>query len=346
MVMNREPLMSHKSRGFTLVELMVALLIGILLMGGLIQIFLANRASYRVMEGASFMQENMRFAVDRIANSMRMADHWGSVERSSITGGTTTTTVCTAAWARNLVFGVQALDGAATLPSALAGCASIPNPSANYQPNTDIVIIRYAGPDTIPLGTALTPTQYYLRTATAINRGALSVGSAVSTSSLPGARQYMIMPFNAEMFWVRRCSDPGADNNCGTADDGDAPIPIPTLMRSYLSADTWTTEPVAEGMEQLQLEYQIMNRPWTNATAVAAVVVPGGTPWDQISGVRIAGIMRSSQVETGFPADTRAFNLSGDTTSYAAPVAAQRYLRTAYEANVVMRSRVRPAPAL
>jgi len=336
----------QRSRGFTLIELMVAMFIGLLLLGGLIQIFLANRAAYRVMEGAGFMQENMRFAVDRIAQSMRLADHWGTLERSKIVGAGTGATLCTADWARNLTQGVWAVDGAATLPPALAGCTSIT--SANYQPGTDVIMVRYAGPDTIAPATTLAATQYYIRVATGRNTGFMYLGNAPNTQVVAEARQYLIMPFNAEMFWVRRCSDPGANGTCGDSDDGDTPIAVPTLMRSYIAGDgSWTSEAVAEGMEQLQIEYQVMNRQWMNATAAASFsAASGGSPWDYMTGARIAGVMRSSQRDPSFPADTRTFNLSGDTTAYTPPTAAQKFMRVAYEANVVIRNRVRPAPPI
>jgi len=330
------------SKGFTLIELVIAMAIGLLMMAGLIQIFLANRAAYRVMEGANFMQENMRFAVDRIAQSLRMADHWGTVPRRAISGSDSTATVCTAGWARNLTSGIQAFDGAATIPSALTGCFD----AANYQPNTDVVMVRYAGPDVISPAATLDTSQYYVRTITG-EVGFLYPGSSpnttLTTSNQPG-RQYLISPYSAEMFWVRSCSDPGVDDICLTADDGDTPIAIPTLMRSFLSGNSWTTEAVAEGMEQLQIEYRVMNTGWRSATQVSALTAPA-QPWDAITGARVTGIMRSAQRDTSFPVDARTFNLSTDTSAFVADVAAQRFLRTAYEASVVLRNRMRPAPS-
>ena len=49
----------------TMVELMVALLLGILLTGGTIQVFISNRATYAFNEGYARLQENGRFALDR-----------------------------------------------------------------------------------------------------------------------------------------------------------------------------------------------------------------------------------------------------------------------------------------
>lgn len=329
-------------RGFSMVELLVALVIGLIMIAGLIQIFLANRQSYRVMEGANFMQENLRFAVDRIATSVRMADHWATVSRQKISN-TASGSLCSAAWARDLSRGVWGVDGSASVPTAVGSCIS----AANYQPNTDIILVRYAGPDILPNAVGLTSTQWYVRAGVGSDKGEIFRGSTPPAAPIPEATQVFLMQYNAELFWVRRCSDPGADASCGTSDDGDQPDRIPTLMRSYLdSAGNWTSEPLAEGMEQLQLEYQVMNRGWMNATAVNALTTLLPTPWDLITGARVAGIMRSAQPDSGFGPDTRTFNLSSDTPNYSVPAAAQRYMRVAYEANAVIRARVRPAPAI
>ena len=63
--------------GFTLVELMVAMLISLLLMGGVIQVFSSSSKSYRNHEGLSRIQENGRFAMEFLTRDIRMADFWG-----------------------------------------------------------------------------------------------------------------------------------------------------------------------------------------------------------------------------------------------------------------------------
>lgn len=55
---NRE----HRQAGVGLVEIMVALVIGLFLVGGVAQIFLSNKQSFRVQEAQASLQENMRLA--------------------------------------------------------------------------------------------------------------------------------------------------------------------------------------------------------------------------------------------------------------------------------------------
>lgn len=64
-----------KSGGFTLIELMIAMLIGVFLLGGIIQIFQGTQQSSRVNENASRMQENGRFAMDILSREIRMAGY-------------------------------------------------------------------------------------------------------------------------------------------------------------------------------------------------------------------------------------------------------------------------------
>jgi type IV pilus assembly protein PilW len=77
---NLETLTKRES-GLTLVELMVALVLGLLLMAGVLQLFAANKASYRLTESISGMQESARFGVSRLERDIRMAAYTGCTGR-------------------------------------------------------------------------------------------------------------------------------------------------------------------------------------------------------------------------------------------------------------------------
>ncbi|MEI6707183.1 MAG: PilW family protein [Methylococcales bacterium] len=66
---------NSSQRGFTLIELMIAMLIGVFLMAGVIQIFLSAKQAYRLQENLSRLQENGRFAMDIITKDIRMAGY-------------------------------------------------------------------------------------------------------------------------------------------------------------------------------------------------------------------------------------------------------------------------------
>lgn len=63
--------------GVTLVELMVAMLLGLVLVAGIIQIFTGNRATYEFTDSLGRIQENARFTLDHIAHDARMAGFKG-----------------------------------------------------------------------------------------------------------------------------------------------------------------------------------------------------------------------------------------------------------------------------
>ena len=67
----------RRQAGLSLVELMIGMLIGLLLMGGVVQIFSSTRQSNRVHEATARMQETGRMALEVISRDVRMADFWG-----------------------------------------------------------------------------------------------------------------------------------------------------------------------------------------------------------------------------------------------------------------------------
>ncbi len=65
--------------GLTLVELLVAMTLSILLMGGAISIFLASKESFKVGEDLSRVQENLRFVSARLFKDVTLAGYVGCV---------------------------------------------------------------------------------------------------------------------------------------------------------------------------------------------------------------------------------------------------------------------------
>lgn len=66
-------------RGVSLIELMVALVIGALLLLGLVEVFSASRSAYQLSSGLARTQENGRFALDLLQRDIRLAGHMGCV---------------------------------------------------------------------------------------------------------------------------------------------------------------------------------------------------------------------------------------------------------------------------
>lgn len=69
----------RKQHGLTLVELMIAMTIGLLLLGGITSIMISSRQTYRVNEALSRMQDNARYAFQVLSRDIRMAGYFGCV---------------------------------------------------------------------------------------------------------------------------------------------------------------------------------------------------------------------------------------------------------------------------
>lgn len=70
----------NKCRAFSLVELMIAMVLGLLLLSGMITVFAGNKRSSELNIAMSDMQENVRFALNTIASDVRMSGHQGCAD--------------------------------------------------------------------------------------------------------------------------------------------------------------------------------------------------------------------------------------------------------------------------
>ncbi len=69
--------------GLSLVELMVALVVGLLLLGGVIEIFVANKQTYRVADTSARIQENARFVAEILGHHIRMTGYRSDVTKDA-----------------------------------------------------------------------------------------------------------------------------------------------------------------------------------------------------------------------------------------------------------------------
>jgi len=69
--------MKKEQLGVTLVEILIAMVIGLFLVGGALQILSSSRQTHRVHEATARMQESGRMALEVISRDIRMTDFWG-----------------------------------------------------------------------------------------------------------------------------------------------------------------------------------------------------------------------------------------------------------------------------
>jgi len=138
--------MGHRVRGVTLVELMVALLIGAILLGGAITVYVNSRNAYQTNEILARIQENARFALDIVEPDIRQAGYWGLNNGMITVDGA-------ASQAEPLALGVAgdcSINFSIDLNQPIqgnnnafpwAGCAAF---GAGVQANSDVLVVRRA----------------------------------------------------------------------------------------------------------------------------------------------------------------------------------------------------------
>ena len=130
-------------QGLTLVELMVALVISLFLLGGVIQIFVSNKQVYRVQDASARIQESGRFGLHFLASEIRMAGYMGCGSLvnqpnniTDLNGDGTADQV--ASYAGN---GLQGYEYSATLSVPLTDTLNLT--AADIITGTDVIAIKH-----------------------------------------------------------------------------------------------------------------------------------------------------------------------------------------------------------
>ncbi len=106
-----------KLAGISLIEIMIAMVLGLMLTGGVLQVFASSKQSYKVHNAVSRMQEAGRMGLEIITRDARMADYWGC-----FTDGLNIVNNLDSAGTGYIDFsagGVDGVDGAAGTPDTL-----------------------------------------------------------------------------------------------------------------------------------------------------------------------------------------------------------------------------------
>ena len=72
-----------KQKGLSLIELMIAITLGLILITGVLQVFISSKTVYTTQQALSRIQETGRLAIDFLARDIRMAGYMGCATRSS-----------------------------------------------------------------------------------------------------------------------------------------------------------------------------------------------------------------------------------------------------------------------
>jgi type IV pilus assembly protein PilW len=74
----------NRNAGFGLVELMIALVLGLILVLAVIQVFLASNQTFALQRKVAVTQEDARFVLTRMASEIRMVNMYGCLNRSRL----------------------------------------------------------------------------------------------------------------------------------------------------------------------------------------------------------------------------------------------------------------------
>jgi type IV pilus assembly protein PilW len=348
-------------QGITLIELMVAITVGLILLTGIVQLFVSNKQAYRIQEGANVLNENSRYAMDQLEYSIRMAGHWGGAKPSSIAVGTAKpATDCTESPAFNnddaelaVGYGIEGFEGAAASP---LDCI----PDADYRANTDVLILRYAGAERVSDADIALPAMADTQFVRVRAGGGADIfdgdnfiydGAGPPDIRVPSAtddNKDLISNYvaNVEIYFIRNC----ASNSLGVADVCDAADDtIPTLARLVLRDGVFEQQDVVAGVEQLQVLYGVddnqdrsANR-YVNATTVEAGTGKG-PEWAQVVDTRVSVVVRNTERDVTFR-DTKTYRLyggaAGDGLAYNVAAGDQSFRRKVYNASVQSRNMTR-----
>ncbi len=316
-----------KSRqaGMTMVELMVAMVISLLLLAGVIQIFVGNRQTYRVQDGAARIQESGRFAIDLMAREMRMAGFQGCTKLESVAVEILAKppVPMTAFSAAASVIGHE-YAGSSTwspvLPAELTGAGVAPidgtdvltirgaQPAnttvvGNYEPNNANVQLSnndpaFAAGDLVFLTDCV--SGHIFRATNVSSSGSITIAHSASGNNTPKLNRVygpetMIYKFRSAHYYV---GDTGRVNQAGEA--------ITALYRLRTEVNPAVLEELLEGVAALRIQYGIDTN---NDNAPDRLVDASGIGTNRVVAVRLDLLARSA--ETNLALAPRAYGLNG-----------------------------------
>lgn len=316
-MVTREIRASRKySSGISLIELMIAIAIGLFITGVLSFVFVDSSRTFRELRKSGEQIENGRHALSLLADDIRHAGYFGQL-------GTFNTPVavnpCVMPTLDHLATPIQVYSTALNAKAVLS-CLS----ASEVATGSDVLVVRRA--DTIPLVSDAVPTatplanvvylqanatagDIQLGVATEIDRTKKATGAAATILRRDG----LAAPINrlhVHIYYVSPCSQV----SCASGSDG-----IPTLKRMELATGTpsWTVVPLVSGIEYFQVDLGLDTLP--TATTLATGLIGDGAAdgafvqttadWQNVVSVKVSLLARSLEATPGY-ADTKKYLLS------------------------------------
>jgi len=282
--------------GFTLVELMIAMVLSLLLSGAIVTVFINNSHSFKQDENVARMQDDARHALREIAFDIRMAGHYADLHiPDAVTpdGALAIGTDCGPAGELNWTYrtveagtgnslSITAIDNATSADVAAAhACFQ----SGELLNGTDVISIkRVAGAE----ATTLTSGNVYLRTNGTV--GLLFNGTAPATPPFVVNPPLANWAYRPSIYYIRQYANAPGDN-------------IPTLCKKTLRGPgpSMVTECLATGIENLQIEYGIDTS--EDGHPNVYMTNPNLTDMQSVVAARIFLLARTTEIDTRYTND-------------------------------------------
>lgn len=336
-------------QGFTLVELMVALTIGLIIMAAVSTLFVSSKRTYTSQDQLSRLQENARFAMQFIMSDLRLAGYYGCLD--DVTSENVFSAVNSTALAYTVnQSAVEGLENAAGnwLPS---GISDIP---AGIRAGTDAVLIHMADPGTSAALTArMANTSAVLTVASTAN---FNTGDTVMVADCARADLMQVSGKTGTTISHATGNPPAPGNLKATlSKEYDSPASIMKFItRRYYILDNGlipslyrddnggAAQELVQGIEQLQILYGVdtddpldgVPNKYVKATSVSATNAKYG--WSAVVTVRL-GIIARTLDDKDTELDNRAYDVDGD-GSTDLPTQNDRYKRRVFQATVQLRN--------
>lgn len=318
-----------RARGLSLVELMIAMTLGLLLLAVVITIFISSGQNSKEDERLARMQENGRFAIEFLITDLGMAALWGSMINTSTinTAGIAGKNPCAGSAGFNLEpdapIAVLNNPASATAINSAYNCVTASDVRTVGTP--DVLVIKRVKTDPLTSG-ASHRTHVYLDTDPAGNTGMLSV--VAESDAFTAGRQYW--QYIPRIYYIRKWSDMPGDG-------------IPTLVREELNGDGtgFIANALVGGVENVQVEFGIDTD--SDGTANFFSANPTATELPNAVNVQVHVLMRSLGPDPGYE-NTKTYRLGNMSITY--PLTAgtpDRYYRRVFTTTVTLRNVVNTA---
>lgn len=302
-------LSNNAQRGFSIIEVMVALTISLIIMASL-SYLLVNNVSARAELDKSMQQiENGRYAMEFLKNELRLTGYYGpaySVGSSATSTDPCATDATTMKGA--LPLAVQGYALASSSSNPLSTCINSNNLTTV---GNDILVLRRAYTNSVAVASAVAGTLYLQTNGDATATPILAIASSsasTNTSTYTLTAKGVTAPlrqYQVQIYFISPCDVPVSGTNCTGASD-DNGKPIPTLKRIVLPSSP-TPESLIQGVERFTVEYGEASS--LTSTEPASYVSAGSvTNWLNVVAVKVHVLARNITTTVGYT-DTKSYTV-------------------------------------